>query len=525
MYGVQRESINDKIDKNTIENEGTDSSGESGAGSEEFLGILCSLCLAALFAVLPLYTRGDYYRLGDTKYLLFRNVTLICLGIGLAAWLFSGGFRKDRGKYSPVDWCMICYGIAVILSAVFSPFPEAAWTGYRDWYMGALSQLLFVGIYFLAARQYDFRTFPLYLGEAALFAVSALGILNRLGIDPIGMFQGFAKTDWEYSHMLSTVGNINWLCGYAGIMLPLPLVGYWYSRKPLKRALLYGVSLSAFVLLCVQGSESGPLLAAVALGICLTAGRKQPERFRKALFLLLGVCVSLPVLCLLFDRCGSWEATPADGSAAAILRFGGWWFAAALCGVLLLLHHFLKGKARRFLVHSILAFGILGAVVIAGYLVLAWRDISPESWGSGRGTLWKMAWEGFWEAAPARKLIGAGPDCFAAYLLSVGVTPTLPAGGHWEGAIYANAHNEWLTSLVNLGVLGTAAYLGIFVTALKRYRGMLLGVLAVSLYIVHSFISFQQVMSAPYLFALLGLCEARCRRVSKLGNCETPCSK
>ena len=50
---------------------------------EEFLGTLSNLYIIFLLAVLPLYNKGTYYMLGDTKYFLFRNVSLICVVIWL----------------------------------------------------------------------------------------------------------------------------------------------------------------------------------------------------------------------------------------------------------------------------------------------------------------------------------------------------------------------------------------------------------------------------------------------------------
>ena len=74
-----------------------------------------------------------------------------------------------------------------------------------------------------------------------------------------------------------------------------------------------------------------------------------------------------------------------------------------------------------------------------------------------------MAWQGFCRGDLKQKLLGAGPDCFAGYLEQV-----LPGGtvlfdkGYFAGSIFTNAHNEWLTTLINLGVLGTAAYAAYF---------------------------------------------------------------
>ena len=83
--------------------------------------------------------------------------------------------------------------------------------------------------------------------------------------------------------------------------------------------------------------------------------------------------------------------------------------------------------------------------------------------------------------------------------------------GYFEGSVFTNAHNEWLTTLVNMGLLGVAAYAAVFITALQTYRKNFLAVLLLLTYGIHSLISFQQVLNAPLFFLILGLCEAAAR--------------
>ena len=51
----------------------------------EFLSLLCNLYIIVLLAALPLYLGEGYWQLGENKYLLFRNVSLLCLALWLAA--------------------------------------------------------------------------------------------------------------------------------------------------------------------------------------------------------------------------------------------------------------------------------------------------------------------------------------------------------------------------------------------------------------------------------------------------------
>lgn len=480
---------------------------------KEFLEVLCNLYCIFLLAVLPLYHTGTYYLIGDTKYMLFRNVTCICVGI----WLVLDGIFALRGKCSAVDVCVLCYGAAVVISTIFSSFRDTAWAGYGDWYMGALSQLLFVGIYFLTSREYNGDAFPIYLGEAAFLAVTLIGFWQRLGGNPFGLLTGYAETDWGASHMLSTLGNINWLCGFYSVVLAFPMAGYLYSKKRWKKAALYLVSVLGLTMLCIQGSDSGPVLAVVGIGICLLTSWDKPERFLRSLLLAVGVLVLFPLMGQLISLLGTQALTPVDGDIYAKMLWKIWWLLAACLGIVCVILYCANTHVQKLLIRILL---ILAGISVCGVLCLllvklgglsGLSGIFSDSWGSSRGELWKKAVDSFAEGDWKQKLIGAGPDCYAEYLMSVGVSPTTSIEGHWSGAVYANAHNEWLNHLVNLGVLGVAAYLGIFVSSLKRYRGMLLGVLALGMYGIHSLVSFQQVLNTPFLFLVLGLCENRCR--------------
>lgn len=166
----------------------------------EFLGLLCNFYIIVLMAAVPLYTGEGYWKLGDTKYVLFRNVSILVLGcwlvlgmpgrIGVVTerirWLKNGRIpAKLPPAFGPVDCAVAAYGVFVLLSALCSEYQPIAWNGYNEWYMGAISQLIFVGIYFFVSRQYNGALYPLYLGEAAFFLVTLLGLLHRLGIDPL----------------------------------------------------------------------------------------------------------------------------------------------------------------------------------------------------------------------------------------------------------------------------------------------------------------------------------------------------
>ena len=529
--------------------------------TKEFAGLLCNLYLVALAAVLPLYTDGSYWMIGDTKYLFFRNVTLAGLGIGAVVMLIAGvgerlrgnvpesgvsGFPQDaapesrpRGKrWSALDTAVLLYGVTVCLSALLSSYQETAWYGFREWYMGAVSQLLFVGIYFFISRSYDGSSYPLWLWSISFFVVVVLGLCNRFGTDPVGLLAGFNSGDWEYSHMISTIGNINWFCGYAGVTIAIPLSGYLYGGRSWRQLALYPVSAAGLTLLVIQGCDTGIVVAAVCFGICVLLGISNRSVMRRTLFLAAGVSMLLPIYGRIVMLMGTeaLKALPADGIGIGRLLWNGWWMIGAVC---LLLGIFTEKAARALCAEEGRRHRIrIGIAVFTGALVLAAlavgvlffvrRGRGGEPWGSGRGVLWKLAIKGFFQNDFVGKLFGVGPDCFAEYVYSTfPPEELLTLGGRWAGAVYANAHNEWLNHLVNLGIMGTGCYLAVFAAGIGRCRKAALrqggekriavaGILAILLYGVVSCTCFQQCLSTPFLFTVLGLCESSLRRGGEL---------
>lgn len=504
---------------------------------KEFIGTMCNSYMVLLVLLLPLFHQGTYYLIGDSKYLLFRNITVAFLLLwvvyvavsSVGSWISAKreisqgrlpygrkvtGGKKHISPLSLVDICMLFYGGCVLLSAFASPYPETAWSGYRDWYMGALTQILFVGIYFFVSREYTRTAYPIRAGELGLLLVVVIAFLQRFGVDVFYLHQPFDLIDWESSHMLSTIGNINWLCGYLCVLLPLPVVGFFYSTGKHKQIVYYIISALALTLTLTQGSDMGILLVVACLGLGMIYGMRRLEFFRRSVLLALGVCVLCPVMGHLMKLLGTWEMLAVDGFISGRVTRPFWWILAGILFVVYLLLCRLPDKWGRWFSRFLLIGGIIMGLGLA--VIYLCGLPGGEAWGSGRGGLWQAAWTGFGEADLLRKIIGFGPDCFAEYIYATPeLSELIQMEDHWADSIFANAHNEWLNLLVNGGVIGVAAYLSIFVSALKRYRGMMLGVMVLLLYGINSLFSFQQVMSTPFLFLVLGICENKHREAEQ----------
>ncbi len=541
----------------------------------EFVQLLCSIYIVFVFSILPLYNKGTYYMLGDDKYLLFRNVTILCLAtfglvsmVGFFVLTFSGKGKRGSRRLSIVDVCMLLYAGCTILSTLCSQYPETAIWGYQDWYMGGISQLLFVGVYFMISWGVVDHRVSIWSGVCGLFGVVLIGLLQRLEIDPLRLHVGFSKMDWEYSHLLSTVGNINWLCGYLSVSVAMVVGTYlqhseglqkkklanevdsqnlWspklvkgdnlrkfprlpretsfrlfqepsYNKKPrtplwadtVKGIVFYSLSVLGLALLCIQGSDLGWVLAVSCIALCVLVNLRNKEQLRKVLLLTAGGALFLPFFAWLVRLRESQNTMPVDGNVLARIDWQGWWF---IGGALLVLYAITRiSLMNKTLVGVALIGGILcilhllhiGAQVFSGGISQTIEQLGAE----GRGALFRYAWSGFVEASPLQKIVGVGPDCFAEYIYGLfGENLQIHTSGRWVNAVFANAHNEWINHLVNMGVIGVVSYGAIFVSALRRYRKIYFGLLAIVMYMLCMLVNFQQVMSTPLLFLVLGLCE------------------
>ena len=525
---------------------------------EEFLKIVCQIYMAAILVVLPLYyiPGNGYYKLGDSKYYLYRNISLICIGICLVVQIIAvvksylmekhrrieqccrmekcgsfGMYMRKTGE-KMIGWCRehivvtaVClYGACAVVSALASPYGSTAWTGEKEWYMGAVTICLMVGGFWLAANYGGQCSRILYLGEAASVTVVLIGLLQKLGYDPLELLRGYVVGDWEYTHMLTTLGNNNWLSGYYSVMFPLSLALFLQAVEEERRgrSMLLGVSNTLVViLLFLQGSDGGVMVASVALWMCFWSSRKKTKLWEAMLFLLTGVCVGMLLWGKGMQSLGTFDILLQDGIAKRLAAWQGWLLPAAVCLLFCGVHHVLPEKKKRMLRTGLLYGSLVLAAGATIWYILKQQGSNFAEWGNRRGRLWQMAWQGFCQGDLRQKVLGAGPDCFAGYLGQV-----LPGGtvlfdkGYFAGSIFTNAHNEWFTTLINMGVLGVVAYAAVFFTAFRKYRGNFMINMLLFTYGMHSLISFWQVLNAPLFFLLLGICEAG-QRQEKLHRTDT----
>ena len=495
--------------------------------------------LLLILCVMPFYNSEGYRRIGTDKSVFFNSV---CVYMGrilvpvLALYLIILVIseRKEIGAkiksiLSVTDICAACYGLALILSYLCSNYRSRALWGSTGWYMGFWPQMFLILTYFFVSKLWKPRKWVLYLGLTASFAVFLLGYLNRFNIDVLGMSP-------EYGEFISTIGNMNWYCGYlvSVFFAGVALLWQWESGKTWQKCLLILYVIAGFGTLLTQGSDSGliALIVAVFTIFCLSPREnRRMQMFWLEMILFACACMITYLLKKILPGGISFDLGYAGlfttGWMSLIMTLVSVAFFAGVT-VSIKRGNYTKKGFQILAGASVVIFA--AATVI--YLVLtAVNTIRPGSigslsdysmfifspeWGSKRGATWGAGWRCYAEQNYLHRLVGVGPDAMSAFLYQNG-SPELVGlvRDSFGNVTLTNAHNEWLTVLVNIGLLGVLSFGGMMVTGIRRYlkevenrRIVFACGMCLLAYTVNNIFSFQQAMSAATIFVIFGMGEA-----------------
>lgn len=518
----------------------------------KFSGTLCdigiSIYLCVILVVLPLYNRG-YAQIGTDKENFFIKILTYAGKIMLPLFLLWLIFRlitavqkKELPELRAIpasiwkslgitDRFAALYGISVVLSYVFTRYREEALWGTASWRMGMWMQLGAIIVYFMISRMWHRKDWIPVLVLPVSAIVFFLGYMNKFGL---------CLVDKEIinSSFISTVGNINWYCGYLVTVLFGGVYLLWRMEEKFtwkKWVLMIYVAIG-FASLATQGSSSGIVTFAVMMfvlfGMSVTDSAKM-ECFWQEMTLFSGACFVTYVLrfCDVFSQELELEEITdvLTFSLASIVMI-------LVSAAMLFLIHRMRSTNRysekvwRTLYRSIAIAVpvVVGVVLLLTFIntllegMLTKNVTDPEvakwmtfnsNWGSARGATWAAGARCFWEADFLHKIFGVGPDCMYSFLANEGSAGLQNmVNERFSGNRLTNAHNEWLTILVNMGLLGLVSYAGMMVTAIRNFlragkESALLGAcgFCVLAYTVNNMFSFQQVMNISIVFVILGI--------------------
>lgn len=494
--------------------------------------------LFIMLGFFPLFYKKGYVGMGDGKYNVFLFSSIVCLGIILLLTIIqyfifmfkdtSLVFSKKTVIFSHLDMAVILYFAIVAISYFFSDFKQEALLGANGWSMGLATQLIFFCSYFIISRDLKWNKHiftVLFLSSAVVFL---LGILHRFYIDPLAMY---ADLDEEYKlQFLSTIGQSSWYSSFVCTVFPVGLYAFYATAKPKIRGWFAVYCILGFSTIVTQNTDSAYLSIFAVFVLLFYFSRDNQEkrkRFYECLLLMFFSFKLMGVFQIIFKNhtimLDSLSIEMSQGLLTTILLI--------LTAVFYVFRYYIKPQNMNkpvkkypfnFLL-GIIGIAITGMIIFIvlnsnGYLYEKFAYCNTnnyllfnDSWGNSRGFAWRFTTFAYKNLAVLQKLVGVGPDCYQFYLYGIPEYAEV-LHGFWGDLSLTNAHNEYLTTLINHGIVGLVSFVGMFTTGIvtfirNRKKNVLAAgfALCVIAYMVHNIFCYQQVCCTPFVFIFLGI--------------------
>ena len=490
---------------------------------------LLAATMIAMCAAVSFYAKDGYNQIGNAKFQAYKIVMLIGFSLffvlGICHLVNYIGQKKPL-RLSVTDGFALAYLLLSTIAVISGGFYEDALWGSFGWNMGWMSQFSFVLIYFAMSRFGRYYRLILCSFCGCSFLVFLIGILHRMMIDPIGFYEGLQG--YQMAQFLSTMGQATWYASFLIVALPVGVAVFLFAEKKLWR-ILGGIYMAVgFATLVTQNSDSAYFAFAgfmlVFFLLCVEE-RKTMSRFAETCTIFFAAGKVMFFLMKIRPN----PDLEYDFVTRLMLEGKITWVLLGLCFVWDVFLYYRRNRDIRAVwlqwVKRVMIAGTAGILIVMVLLIVLqsrgvfsgklgemlgavsyfnWND----AWGNGRGRIWSFAVKVFAQESLLHKLFGVGPDCFCSYTMAVHRDEVTLL---WGDKVLTNAHNEWMTALINTGILGAAAYIGIFVTAVRNFlkewrRNYLLAGAAASVvsYMAYNIFCYQQVCCTPFVFLLLG---------------------
>lgn len=492
-------------------------------GRQRLLRLFAHIVLFVLLFVFPFYAPEGYLQITTHKFEFLKRFFAGALVIVFPFFVINEcRILVDRGEHTLWKKIKTEYGLPDLFAGLFllvnivsyflSEYKEIAFRGTDGWYMGLFTYLGCFLLYFIFSRGGFSGVRPeiLFLPSAVIFLWA---VLNRFSVYPVDMKY------YEYD-FISCLGNINWFAGYWTFFMAGAMTWYMLAEKKGAR-ILSGIYYWLTILTGLLQGSDGAFVAMAALGLffmwfCFEKETRK-KRFTEMVILAIAVCLSITLL----DRIFPWRLV----SLSEVLVY----LVHPLMLIPLVLFTILRitqEKRTAGIRVRNLHFLAAGILLLAALMLLIVNTLYPgsigplsrfgaftfnEAWGSQRGKTWADGLSAFRLLKGPRKLIGAGPDCFFPLCYSDPERVKV-LNLHFNGNILTNAHNECITMLVNQGILGLLTFLGMLLSyglawmknreKTPEFLGFTAALLA---YFFYNMFSFQQILSLPLLFTVMGI--------------------
>lgn len=505
--------------------------------------VLIAISLIAYFTIFPLYMHDGLTLLVTYKFkclMAISKYSAIAIGAFVLIYFATWGMNSEEIRQfkllAKLDIFMLLFLVTAVISYFASPykniginaerdsfFYEGPLWGTKGWCIGLVLILVMVGMYFAASRFFKYTHLIWIPILVVTIAIYLLGICNRYDFYPVDIKGANAS-------FLSTLGNINWFAGYQSVLTPVYIGLFLIAKNKVLKVLLgIGVYL-ANMMVILNGSDSIVFAYAVimfALFLISLNDEKAMGDFCNVMLLFVAAGFTIMILDTVFKgkKTMDWGFGEifVKGPVPFILLilFVALRFYFSLCKLNKAKYpNIIKEKGAK------ISLIIAGAVVTLYVLLLIINTktngalpligeskifIFDDDWGSNRGATWMCGCLAFKDLKFVNKIIGVGPDMFykAVYESPKAIALSELSFGDQR---LTNAHNELITILVNLGVLGLFSFIGMCVSGIKLFldkakenKYMVMFALSMIMYLANNVFSFEQITNTPFFFFVIAI--------------------
>ena len=495
--------------------------------------------LVLIFTAFPLFFTNKFSNIRHDKLNAFLVLSCTLVFVEFIIFIVSHFERKRVGDFPEEKWYKqlsftdYAFGALIvlyILSTVFSKYPLESLTGTQGRNNGLLLFIVYFLIYIVISRFYYFKEYVFALAACGCLVVFLLGILNFFFIDPLGMYAGYSEKVAE--DFTSTIGNKNLMSAFCCLTVPAFLLLFMNTKKSVLRYLYLVVSAVGFTAMLCADSESGFLGFVPILALTLLYYSRNVSMLRKFF-----VAVSAMLLCAKLLRVFSFVMQDVEkgfGTMQTLFIYNNKSFIVLAVTVLVSVGLYLMERKNGVLeLPRAVPFVLIGiyalALIVLISLFVNYTFVDTESklggvmsffrfdekWGTHRGYMWIKSFEIFKTSGIKNALIGSGPDTFYSAF-----SPYFSELNERFGNSSTNcAHNEFLNYLITAGILGLAAYISVFVSAIikavksaKENYLALVFIAPVICYFLQSVVNIATPITTPLLFVFLALSQAVARK-------------
>lgn len=496
---------------------------------------ISTVYLIIFFLIYPLFMKSGYINISYDKYTFFLYSSLVAILLMLVTGMFL--LFRELNKFLVTDFFVLIFILISTISFILSDYRKdgfSSFLGSDGWYMGYLTILVMCVLYFLISRLWLFEKLVIYVIFIGSFIVNLLGILDRYSVYLIPL-------EVRNPSFISTLGNINWFMGFYSVITPLGVVLFLIELKKShkngmvsRNAKLLGVYVFVSLLAGFAQGSDGIVLFDAALFVCIICLVRSGKIYLEhscLIFLMWALAQIVFVLMMHFPGLEyNYEI------AGIYLIFTNLYIAPIIVALVLLVYLIIRNKVnkghdinitKKRVTSSILGifFSLIMVWIVVGIINTNTGFIDENSgyltfdrrFASNRGeTMWAGA-EAFKNSGVREKLVGVGPDMFDSKVYSIDEISS-ELRNLWPNDRLTNSHSEMLTMLVNQGVFGVIAYMGIFISfVIFIFKGSksiskdkmpdfaIASAISVICYLSHNLMSFSQILNTPFIFVIMGM--------------------